>query len=180
MENPFLMKESCVYLTTYYGKKMSQFYIGSSYSYKVDNHKYYGSVSSKKWKAIWYSEIMNNPHLFESEILMRFSNRQAATDMEEIIQKKLDVVKSNLFINESFANKGFGYNIKHSDESKKLMSINSSGYKASEETRLKITKSKTGSNHSEETKNKMSEIRKGIPQQIVDCPFCDKTGEYLQ
>lgn len=101
------MKESCVYYTWYKGNKMPPNYIGSSYSYRVEKENYHGSVVSKKWKKIWDCEIKNNSHLFETKILIRFSNRQDATDIEEKIQRKLDVVQSKEYINESFANKGF-------------------------------------------------------------------------
>lgn len=49
--------EYCVYVTTYLGKKLPPFYIGST---SVDNLKngYKGSVMSKKYKNIWKGEYM--------------------------------------------------------------------------------------------------------------------------
>ena len=58
----------CTYIVTYFGNKMPPFYIGST---SVSNIKkgYLGSVSSKKYKDIWLSEILNNKSLFKIRIV---------------------------------------------------------------------------------------------------------------
>jgi hypothetical protein len=54
------------------------------------------------------------------------------------------------------------------------------GLKMSEETRKKISIAQIGKKYSEETKRKWSEQRKGkrkgINQEIIKCPYCNKTG----
>ncbi len=99
-------RESCVYNTWYKGDLMPGNYIGSAYTDNIENG-YHGSVASTKYGKIWVKEIKENPHLFETEILMRFTNRNEATDFEAILQKKLDVIRSDLFINECYANHGW-------------------------------------------------------------------------
>lgn len=92
----------CVYITTYSGSKMPPLYIGSSSVEKVKNG-YYGSVSSKKWKHIWKTELRENPDYFKSMILMCYDTREEALRFELELHKELDVVKNVNFINESFA-----------------------------------------------------------------------------
>jgi hypothetical protein len=113
----------CVYLTVYHGNKLPPFYIGSSN--KVQVHRgYKGSVASKKYKNIWNSEIKTNPNLFKTFIISTHNTRKEAFAKEELLQKKLNVVKSELYINECFANKGFDNFGKPVDsETKKKMSI---------------------------------------------------------
>jgi len=92
----------CTYLTVYFGNKLPMFYIGSSFVVKINNG-YHGSVSSKKYKSIWQSESKNNPHLFKTKIISYHNTRKSATEKELFLQKKMNVVKSTMYINESFA-----------------------------------------------------------------------------
>lgn len=97
-------KPYCVYLTEYYGDKMPKAYIGSSSVEKVMSG-YRGSVSSIKYKNIWRKELKQNPWLFRTIILRKYTTRQEALAAENRMQKECDVVKSDFFINQSFANK---------------------------------------------------------------------------
>ena len=60
----------CVYLTKYTGNKLPSYYIGSTSLKRIENG-YRGSVSSKEYKNIWKSELIDNPHLFEIEIISK-------------------------------------------------------------------------------------------------------------
>ena len=102
-----------VYKTTYLGEKMPKFYVGSTSIKKIESGKYYGSVSSRKWKEIFNEELKNNKHLFSVEILSKHLTRKEALKEELRIQIELNVVKSNDFINQSLAspNGFFGMNI---------------------------------------------------------------------
>jgi hypothetical protein len=106
------------------------FYIGSSTIKKVENG-YHGSVQSKKYESIWKSELKNNPQLFKTKILSHHDSGELARNKELLIQKKLNVVKSTMYINESYAqvNGYFGriaagaehprYKVKHTEETRK-------------------------------------------------------------
>ena len=45
-----------VYKVTYYGELLTKYYLGST-SIKKYQNGYMGSVKSKKWKSIYYSEL---------------------------------------------------------------------------------------------------------------------------
>lgn len=94
--------EFCVYLTTYFGNKLPMFYIGSSRVSKV-NGGYRGSVSSKVYKDIWKSELIKNPHLFKTKIISLHADDKLARRKELLLQEKLNVIKSPLYINRSKA-----------------------------------------------------------------------------
>jgi len=106
------------------------FYIGSSTVKKVENG-YHGSVQSKKYESIWKQELKNNPHLFKTNIVSIHDADDVARNKELNLQKKLNVVKSTMYINESYAqvNGYFGrivtgtdsprYKVKHTDETRK-------------------------------------------------------------
>lgn len=95
-------KKYCVYLTTYYGNKLPLYYIGSTSISKIQNG-YKGSVRSKKYYKIWTEELKNNPQLFSTRILKTFYSRKMATYKEKMLQIKLNVVKSSMYMNESIA-----------------------------------------------------------------------------
>lgn len=164
-----------VYLIVYRGKLLPPFYIGST-SLKNIKEKYYGSIVSKKYKDIFNSEKKINPELFSRIILSEHSTRQEAMSFELVLQKKFNVVKSNLFFNQSYASVGgmcgmdvsgnnnpmFGK--KHSEATKELIRKkrgNERRYIPTDAHR-KIT-SKTHKNKivSEETRKKISEKSKG-------------------
>ena len=102
----------CVYLTIYSGTKLPLFYVGSSSIEKVQNG-YNGSVTSKKYKAIYLKEQKENKHLFKTIIIRTCYNRSMALAMEQFIHIKDNVVKSDLFFNMSVANKNgfFGMDV---------------------------------------------------------------------
>lgn len=97
---------ACVYLTTYYGDKMPNFYIGSTYIHKINNG-YRGSVSSRRYKEIWISELKHNPDLFETIPVIIVTCRNVASELELLIQRELNVVQSGNFINMGYASKNF-------------------------------------------------------------------------
>lgn len=92
------------YRTTYLGDKMPMYYIGSSTEDRIKTG-YVGSVSSQKYKDVWQKELSENPHLFITEILTRHSTHEEAIEMEQKLQIENDVVKSEIYINESIARK---------------------------------------------------------------------------
>lgn len=92
----------CVYLTTYSGSKLPPFYIGSSNVDRIQKG-YRGSVMSQKFSAIWKSELKSNPKLFKTYIISKHTTREEALFKENLLQKKLNVIKSCMYINESYA-----------------------------------------------------------------------------
>lgn len=97
----------CVYLTIYSGKLLPPFYIGSSSVKKVRNG-YHGTVNSRRYRTVYRNELKRNPHLFKTNIISLQPTRNAALQRELEIQKKLKVVKSPLYFNESYAKGCFG------------------------------------------------------------------------
>ena len=104
---PIDTKKYCVYLTSYKGNKLPQFYIGSSTVERIQNG-YRGSVKSKKYKSTFINEVTNNPHLFTTKIICFFQTQIEAVEKECHFQVKLNVVKSDMYINMSFA-RNFGW-----------------------------------------------------------------------
>jgi len=131
----------CVYLTTYSGNKLPPFYIGSTSIEKIKNQNYHGTVTSKKFKNIWWNEIENNPSLFKTFIISTHYSRKEAYEKEEYLQRTLNVVKSSMYINMSIANGNF---------------VAEKGKKHSKEWCNNISKGQTGRKHSEKTKEKQS------------------------
>lgn len=169
----------CTYLTTYIGSKLPTFYIGSTSIANIKSD-YHGSVASIKYKSIYESELKQNPHLFKTKILRTFKSRIEALSSELKLQKHLNVVKSIMHFNESYAIKNgfYGRNMSgklhpmygktHSKESIEKNRKAHLGKKASEETKTKMSSSRIGKpsmmlgkTHSKETKQKMSKSRIG-------------------
>lgn len=96
------MNKYCVYLTIYKGNKLPPFYIGSTSIDKI-NSGYYGSVSSIEYKKLWKSEKSKHPELFKVIIISTFETRKQATEKENIIQRKLNVIYNPLYINKQYA-----------------------------------------------------------------------------
>jgi len=92
----------CVYLTIYKGNKLPPFYIGSTTVEKINNG-YHGSVGSKKYSKIYKNELIKSPHLFKSVIVSLHNTRKLALEKENELQRSLDVVRSPLYFNESYA-----------------------------------------------------------------------------
>lgn len=103
----------CVYVTTYYGDKMTpKKYVGSSKVLKIEEG-YRGSVASKEFCQIWNDEIRENPQLFKTEILSKHKTRKSALEAELQFQKKNQVVRSEYWFNKAEArvNGFFGMNV---------------------------------------------------------------------
>lgn len=98
----------CTYVTIYSGNKLPPFYIGSTSTERIENG-YRGSVSSKKYKNIWNSELKINPQLFKTVVLTLHDDRKLATERELRFQKQLNVINHPMYINESYADKNFMY-----------------------------------------------------------------------
>ena len=94
-------------MTIYSGDKLPKYYIGSTSLERI-NSGYYGSIRSKKYKDIFYSELKQRPDLFNVEILSYHDSRKDALSEELLQQIKYNVVKSDEYINESYATKN-GY-----------------------------------------------------------------------
>ena len=168
----------CTYLTIYSGSKLPPFYIGSS-SIQCVQQGYHGTVKSKKYKAIWKSELKKNPDVFKTIIISKHKTRKEALEKELFFQQKLNVVKSPLYINQALASKNgfFGCSLKGttlSKEHRKKISESNKGQKSwnkgkphSQEHRKKISESMQGKTswnkgkpHSQEHRKKISESLK--------------------
>jgi hypothetical protein len=159
----------CVYLTIYYGNKLPPFYIGSSSLTNIAKG-YNGSVCSIKYKDIWKSERKINPALFKTKIISTHYTRKEAYCKEEKIQKQLNVVKSPLYINCSFAierfdNTGISLSVEH----KLKLSNVAKGIPKSELTKLRMKKPKTAEH------NKKVSLAKQSMTPVI-CPHCLLSG----
>lgn len=156
------MKKFCVYLTIYGGSKLPKFYIGSSSIDKV-NSGYVGSVQSKKYGKTFRDELKNHPELFDVIILDEFDTKEYALICELKYQKKLDVIKSNEFMNMALAqpNGFFGmdnsgenhprYGMKNAKNHKPML-----GKRHTDESKIKMRKAKLGKRWSKEHRDKMT------------------------
>ncbi len=82
--------------------------------------------------------MMENPHLFKTQIIHSYYSRKMALFKEKRVQVRLDVVRSSMYFNESIAqvNGMFGrdnsgenhplFGIGHSEKTKSLISLNHS------------------------------------------------------
>lgn len=143
----------CVYLTIYKGNKLPPFYIGYTKTQKIIEKKYFGSVSSEKYKQLWKKELKENKQLFSSRILKEFEIKSQALEYEEYIHRKFNVHINELYVNRSIGNRKF------------VNKTHRFGFKLSEETKRKIIRcgienGMYGKKHSEETKLKISELSK--------------------
>lgn len=119
-----ILKDYCVYLTSYSGNKLPPFYIGSS-SIKRIKLGYKGTVVSF-YKSIWEEEIKKTPHLFKTFILSTHETRQNAYLKEAKLQRKLHVLKNELYLNRNIANEKFiKTRTKHSEITKKKIGLKS-------------------------------------------------------
>jgi hypothetical protein len=126
----------------YLGDKLPKRYIGSTFVENITNKNYNGSPSSVKYKSVYKQEQKNNRHLFKTRILQTYNTSKEALEAEEKLQIKYDVVKSDLYMNESFAKKNgyFGrrvygqdhpsYGRKLSEDHRKAVSIGNTGNKS--------------------------------------------------
>ena len=144
----------CVYLTCYTGNKLPPFYIGSTSLKKLESG-YFGSITSTKYKVIFKKEIKNNPQLFKTKVISLHHDRQEALQKENSLQRKLNVVSSSMYFNESFASINGFYGRDSSGELSGMF-----GKKHSENSKQKMRKPK-----SEETKQKMRKPKSIITKQ---------------
>lgn len=119
----------CVYITIYSGTRLPPFYIGSTSLKRIDKG-YKGSVMSKEYKDIWYSELKLYPNKFKLKILSVHENRKDAYIKEEKFHRALKVNENPLYSNRAIAvaNGTFGGGFsgrKHTkDELKKMSDAN--------------------------------------------------------
>lgn len=150
----------CTYLTVYSGNKLPPLYIGST-SIKNIEEGYHGSVTSKKYKEIWTTELKENPHLFETQILTTHSTREEAFEEEVRYQLEHNVVRSPLYMNMAYANKKFICE-SHTDETKKIISEAVKKRFQSPEERLKSSEIMKKRYQSEEARKITSYAMKGV------------------
>jgi len=164
------MERYVTYITTYKGKLLPKYYIGSTSERRILSGEYYGSIRSKKWKDIFYKELKENRHLFDVEIINYYDNRNDALSAELKIQKEKNVVKSDDYINESFATiNGFF------DSSNRGKTHPSYGKKMSEESRKKMSDAKKGKTYEEIYGKEKSDIKK---KKMSESMKGKKTGGY--
>lgn len=154
-------KQFVVYKTIYNGTKLPRYYIGSTTLKRASSGKYFGSVKSKKYKAIFKKELLENRNLFSLKILSYHTTRSEALNEELRLQVKYNVVKSPEYFNESLAKKNgyFGRIIK-GEAHPNYGNNKRTGTKHSEETKRKISLAHIGMQYGQETKNKLSELAK--------------------
>lgn len=156
----------CVYLTTYSGSELPAFYIGHTSVLKTENG-YNGTVTSKKYKAIWDKERQDHPELFKTEIISKHQNKKEANSREREVQKHFGAVQSGDFVNIAYASKDFFHDQHHTEETKAKISAKSKLHRHTAKTKLKMSESQKRvprQKASEETKLKMSLTRKGKKQ----------------
>ena len=96
-----------VYLTSYQGNHLPPFYIGYTSESKIIKG-YNGTVSSKKYKAVWLQERRDNPHLFKTEVLSHHATDTEALIREEALHRFYDVANNPSFINMCIGRGKFG------------------------------------------------------------------------
>jgi hypothetical protein len=122
---------------------MPMFYIGSASMKRIENG-YHGSISSKLYSAVYKEELLSNPHLFKTKIISTHSTDKEAKQKELFLQQKLNVVKSSMYINMSFAtvNGFFGKDVSGENNpmfGKRGINNPNFGSKRSDETKHKIS-----------------------------------------
>lgn len=159
------------YLTIYSGNKLPPFYIGSSSLERVNNG-YHGSVKSKIYMDIWKEELRNRPELFKTKIITQHNTRQEAYNKELLLQEKLKVVRSPLYINLSLASKDFdGSCLKgmpKTEEHKRKIGIAHKG--------KSTHKGKKWGPYPKERVEKLPTLK--LNYVTVECPHCGKSGQY--
>jgi hypothetical protein len=112
----------CTYLTTYKGNKLPPFYIGYT-TVKNIQKGYRGSVASKKYKETWLLELKQNPEMFNTKIISLHNSKEEAKQKEIKLQKSLNVIKNEMYINKAIGHHYDNTGNKHSEETKKRLSI---------------------------------------------------------
>ncbi len=127
----------------------NKIYVGKD---SYNNHLYLGSGIKLK-----QSIKKHGRKNFRKEILQYCDTEEELNEAEIFWIKELNSQDENIGYNIAFGGNGAG---KHSEESKKKMSISQTGKKQSDETRLKKSLAGKGRKISEETKLKISLNRK--------------------
>lgn len=140
----------CTYLTIYCGNKLPPFYIGST-SIENINKGYHGSVASKKYKDIWFSELKRNPNAFKTIIITTHQTREDALEKEIYFQTKMNVANSQMYINMAIAKRKF---------------INYDRRIISSETRKKMSAAKKGKPQTPEHIEKCRQCRINAPEEV--------------
>lgn len=183
--NIYIQQNYCVYITHYHGSLFPNNYIGSSSINKIEEG-YRGSVKSKKYKKLWEQELRVNPHLFETLIISTHYTKQEALYKELILQKMFNVVKSDLFVNLSYAapNGFFGmdvsgknnpnYENKWNEDKRKHLSDIRKSNKMKEQI-IKTNLMKRGVEHHTKTeeneiKKKTTNLKKYGVDNVSQCP----------
>jgi len=99
-----------VYVTFYRGNKMPPFYIGSTSDSRILKG-YNGSPRSKEYRSVWRSERRKNPNLFRTVVLKGFETHLESVEHEKYLQVQFHAVENPMFINMSYANRGFGRDV---------------------------------------------------------------------
>lgn len=154
--NIYSEPKHCVYLLIYKGNKLPPFYIGSGILSKIEKG-YKGSVKSKLYKETFKNELYHNPHLFEIKIIKKYYSRKMAYYKEKILQTRLNVVKSSLYMNMSIA-KDFGWF--GMNTSGKNSPVYGKRWKNSQKYSEKISSIQKRLWRNPEYRNKMSKLRK--------------------
>jgi hypothetical protein len=165
----------CVYLTVYKGNKLPPFYIGST-SIKRIQSGYKGSVKSKMYSEIFTKEIQLHPHLFKTMIIASYFSRKKAQYKEKKLHEKLNVVKSDMYINMSIA-KNFGWF--GMNTSKENSPVFGKTWKKTQEQKDRQRQISLVVFNTPEYKEKISSIRKGkIPRSKKQIE--QKTQQYTE
>ena len=126
---------------------------------------YRGSVASRRYKAIWYSELKQKPELFKTFIIAKFLHRKEAklkeAKLQRAVKAHLNPLYTNLNINgERFYNPNLTFN--HSEETKAKISAGNKGRKRTVETKKLIgQRSRERASDTAETRQKKSESHIG-------------------
>ena len=98
---------------------------------------------------------------FSKRILIECESKEELDRMEIHYIDEANAVESNEYYN-IVSGGGTVTGLKHSEETRKKMSVAGKGHKHSDETRRKMSKSQKGRAVSDETKRKISNSRKGM------------------
>jgi len=155
----------------YSGDDLPPFYIGST---SIENltRGYHGSVSSKEFRDGWKAAIKNFPECFSTVILTSHVTREEALCEEERLQRYLDVIRSPLFMNQSYARGGFVRTGPLSEETKAKIRAKLSGRKIPLEVVEKVAKSLKGKKRDPRIGEKISQSKQGIKLSAAHAAKC--------
>jgi hypothetical protein len=179
------------------------FYLGSTSVTKIQTG-YHGSVSSRKYKSIWKSELTNNPDQFKTVILTTHQTRKEAVEREYYLQVHVKASVNDMYINEAYARRGFAYGKSQTKEHIRKRTAHRKGVPApyapnrppmTKEHRAKF--SMTGRTHSPEsneanrikhlgkqdtaeTRKKRSESAIGRPKLFNSVPFLCRISDHKE